>query len=232
MTPGRLSVCLALFVGLMLAKPFAVFAGEVYLNLGGVRGHKTIRSLQEIRQAHTVRQRWDYSCGSAALATILTHHYHDKTSEAVIITSILRITDPVKIKARGGFSLLDLKRFLASRGYEGKGYAGLSLEELAGLKLPAVVPVRTRGYDHFVVFRGIRGNRVLLSDPAFGTVTMKSAQFVETWKGGVAFMVLRPGAPEPSDGLEPKPEDFLVPDGVAILRASTTRPTPLTRVGR
>jgi hypothetical protein len=166
------------------------------------------------------------------LATILTHHYHDKTSEAVIITSILRITDPIKIKARGGFSLLDLKRFVESRGYEGRGYAGLSLEELAGLVVPAITPVKTRGYDHFVVFRGIRGDRVVLSDPAFGTVTMKTSQFAEMWKGGVGFIVLPRTPVATANGLDPKPEELLIPDGGGVFRASTIGGAPLTGVGR
>jgi hypothetical protein len=229
---SKLAVWIACVFSILLAKPVEVAGGEVYPNLGGVRGHKTIRSFYEIRQSHTVRQRWDNSCGSAALATILTHHYHDKTSEAVIITSILRISDPIKIKTRGGFSLLDLKRFVESRGYEGRGYAGLSLEELAGLGVPAITPVNTRGYEHFVVFRGIRGNRVVLSDPAFGTVTMTAAQFAEIWKGGVGFIVLRRGSADMTDGLDPKPEEILIPDGGGVIRASTISPTPLTRVGR
>jgi uncharacterized protein len=216
---------------LALVLPSPVLGGEMYLNLGDVRGHKKIRSLHEIRQANTVRQKWDYSCGSAALATILTHHYCDKTSEAVIITSILRIANPVKIKARGGFSLLDLKRFVESRGYEGKGYGGLTIEELTSFDLPAIVPIQTRGYDHFVVFRGIRGDRVVLSDPAFGTITMKVARFLDIWKGGVGFIVLRPGSEPFSGGLEPKAEEILIPDGGGINRVSAIGTTPLTRRG-
>lgn len=220
-----------LWVALALVLPSPVMGGEAYLNLGDLRGHTKIRSLHEIRQAQTIRQRWDYSCGSAALATILTHHYGDKTSEAVVITSILSIANPVKIKARGGFSLLDLKRFVESRGYEGKGYAGLTMEELTSFDLPAIVPIQARGYDHFVVFRGVRGNRVVLSDPAFGTVTMKVDRFLNVWKGGVGFFVLRPGFEPPSGGLEPKAEEILVPDGGGIGRALAIGTTPLTRRG-
>jgi uncharacterized protein len=232
MTAGHLAMWIFCIIGLGLAKPASVSGGEVYSDSEGIRGNKTILSFHEIRQARTVRQRWDHSCGSAALATILTHHYHDKTSEAVIITSILRITDPIKIKARGGFSLLDLKRFVESRGYEGRGYADLSLGELAGLGAPAITPVGTRGYNHFVVFRGIRGDRVVLSDPAYGTVTMKTSRFAEIWKGGVGFIVLPRIPAGTADGLDPEPEELLIPDGSGVFRASTISPTPLTRVGR
>jgi hypothetical protein len=222
---------LALVAGLMMAAvPGPATGGESYLHLGTLRSHKPIRSFSEIRWAHTVRQRWDNSCGSAALSTILTHHYGDPTSEAVIIMAILRRTDPVKVKARGGFSLLDLKKFVESRGYVGKGYAGLSLKELEELGTPAIVPVVMRGYDHFVVFRGRRGSRVLLSDPAFGAVTMTTERFSGLWKGGIGFLVLGRTPDREPRGLDPQPEEFLMPDGGSIARtAIDLRPTPLTR---
>lgn len=200
------------------AYPAIAHSGEISLALGAGRINRKVQSFHEIRQAYTVRQKWDRSCGSAALSTILTHHYGDSTSEALIIMSILKITDPSKIRARGGFSLLDLKRFLETRGYEGKGYSGMALEELAGMEVPAIVPVRVRGYDHFVVFRGIRGSRVSLSDPAFGILTLKISDFLEIWKGGVGFIALREGFKSPKDGPFAKGEDFLVPDGSSVIR--------------
>ncbi len=227
---SKLSYRLALIAGLLLAVPGPATSGGSYLYLGAHRSIKPVRSFSEIRWTHTVRQRWDNSCGSAALSTILTHHYADPTSEAVIIMAILRRTDPVKVKARGGFSLLDLKRFVESRGYVGKGYAGLSLKELEEFRAPAIVPVVMRGYDHFVVFRGRRGNRVLLSDPAFGAVTMTTERFGGLWKGGIGFLVLRSTPGQKDNGLDPRPEEFLVPDGGSIARtAIDLRPTPLTR---
>jgi predicted double-glycine peptidase len=153
-------------------------------------------------------------------------------SESDIITSILHRTDPQKVRARGGFSFLDLKRFVESRGYQGKGYAGLSLDELVQLGIPAIVPVRMQGYDHFVLFRGIRGNRVVLADPAYGTITMKTDQFLEIWKNGIGFLVLRPGTVPVSNNLAPEWEDFRMPDGTAITRSLLRMDTiPLTRSG-
>jgi hypothetical protein len=210
--------------------PSSSFAGETSLNLGPVRIHRPIKSFQEIRQTKTIRQRWDRSCGSAALSTILTHHYSDSISEAVIIMSILHVTDPAKIRARGGFSLLDLKRFVESKGYEGKGYAGLTLDELSGFHVPAIVPVKMKGYNHFVVFRSVRGDRIVLSDPSFGTLTMKVPQFLKIWKEGIGFIVLRQGLAPPSDGLNAKEEELLILNGTALTRFSTISSTMSTRV--
>ena len=222
---------IALIIAVVLSAPLTVSAGEVSLSLGG-RINKPVRSFQEIRQTRVVQQRWDNSCGSAALSTLLTYYYGDKVSESLIITSILHRTDPQKVRNRGGFSLLDLKRFVELRGYQGKGYAGLTLEEMAMMGIPAIVPVRIQDYDHFVLFRGIRGNRIVLSDPISGTTTMTSDRFQEIWKNGIAFIVVRQNAMPPSDTLAPEEEDFRIPDGIAITRSLLrTGITPLTRNG-
>ena len=39
-------------------------------NLAGVPLTKAVRSMRDIRYSHIVGQRYDYSCGSAALATL------------------------------------------------------------------------------------------------------------------------------------------------------------------
>lgn len=229
---GKALGFMALFCVAVLTAPDAAWAGGMSLDLGGIRVHKRIRSLKEIRQAYTVRQRWDRSCGSAALSTLLTFQYGDKVSEIAVITSILSVTDSEKVRARGGFSLLDLKKFVEARGYVGKGYAGLTLEELMGLGGPAIVPVSMKGYDHFAVFRGIRGGHANLSDPAFGTITMKKERFLEIWKEGIGFIVLPGNGLSPYNGLAPKEEEFFVPDSKAITRSLLrTGIAPVTRNG-
>jgi predicted double-glycine peptidase len=99
------------------------------------------------------------------------------------------------------------------RGYEGIGYGGLSFDDLTQLA-PIMVPVNFYGFNHFVVFRGVRGNRVLLADPGYGNRTMLVGQFEESWLnypdvGRVGFVVQRPNGPPPANGLAPHDEDFL-----------------------
>ena len=165
-------------------------AGAVGFEAGGVRLQAQVEPLMEIRNAGVVRQRWDYSCGSAALSTVLTHHLGDPTTESAVVVSILRRTDPVRVRSRGGFSLLNLKQYLARRGYGSAGYAELSLSDLEEFEVPPIVPVQLKGYDHFVVFRGRYGDRVVLADPAFGNLTMSAERFQELWKNGIAFVVI------------------------------------------
>lgn len=153
---------------------------------------KRIRSLKEIRGEGVVRQKWDMSCGAAALSTLLTYEFKDNTPETAIVVWILHRVDPVKVRARGGFSLLDLKRFAQARGYHAEGYAGMSLEELASQKTSVIVPIRLKGFDHFIVVHRIVNGRVIIADPGFGNLTMKVDRFQRLWKEGIVFIVHPP----------------------------------------
>ncbi len=227
----KFSRSMALALALILAAPLAAPAGEISLPLAG-RIQKPVRSFQEMRRSRVVQQRWDLSCGAAALSTLLSFHYGDKVSEAAVIASLLHHVNPQKVRARGGFSLLDLKRYVEARGYKGSGYSGLTLEELASFATPAIVPVRINNYDHFVVFRSLRGKRIVLADPSHGALTMKMEEFQAKWKNGIGFLVLRPDAPPPPAHLTPSEEDFFIPDGNAMIRSLLrTGTSPLTRSG-
>lgn len=206
-------------------------AGPLPFGAGGIRLEGNVRSLQEIRQEKVIRQKWDLSCGAAALSTVLTYHFGDDTPESAIIVSLLKKVDPKVVRARGGFSLKDLKGYAEARGYGAKGYAELTLDDLTEFKTPIIIPVNIKGYDHFVVFRGLSGDRALLSDPVFGSVTMRKDRFLEVWKNKIGFLLTKDGFSKTEGGLLPGPEDFLVPDESVIKAISSIRPAPATRHG-
>lgn len=181
------------------------------VSINTLRENEGIRSWQSMRQENVSRQRWDLSCGAAALSTIFTYDLNVRVSETEIVVWILHRTDPVKIQARGGFSLFDLKRFAKFRGFESEGYADLTLEELQELGRPAIVATKINKFNHFMVFRGVVANRVVLADPSFGTTTMTIGQFEGIWAKGIAFIVLPHDAHAPTS-LRPKKSDLLVPD--------------------
>ena len=45
--------------------------------------------------------------------------------------------------------------------------------------VPVILPVRFKGYDHFIVFKALLGDRVLFVDPAFGNLTATVRAFRE-----------------------------------------------------
>ena len=182
--------------------------------LTAVQAAEPVRSLREIRQTNVVVQQWDTSCGAAALATLLRYQHGLGDSEKEIAEGMLRVTDPLKVKVRGGFSLLDLKRYADARGLEGVGYMNLSLDDLIDMA-PAVVPVMTRGYPHFVVVRGRSAEKVLIADPAFGNRTMDLAVFERAWQGNIGFIVRRRDGLAPPNELTQRATDTLrAPDAV------------------
>jgi predicted double-glycine peptidase len=186
---------------------------------GDTRLTKQVRSLQEIRQQNVIRQKWDLSCGSAALSTLLTYDLQRPTSESEIVVWLLRRVNPQKVRSRGGFSLLDLKRFAHSHGFKAEGYAEMTVEDLRQLNRAAIIPTRQKGFNHFVVFRGIVGDRVVLADPAFGNLTMPLTRFAGMWAGGLVFTVLPPSE-NVSSRLQPKRTEMLLPDASGIYRVS------------
>ena len=94
-------------------------AVEVQTAQGSYSLHLT--SLKDARFRHTIRQKYDFSCGSAALATLLTHHYNFPVSEQDVFSEMFVRGDQAKIK-KEGFSLLDIKNYLANHGFDADGY--------------------------------------------------------------------------------------------------------------
>jgi len=186
------SLWLVSFLSVAFAPPAAaesLRATPVAVRTSDARVVRPVVSWQELRQSKLVRQNWDSSCGAAALSTVLTHHFGLSVSEYAIAAMILRETDPARVRARGGFSLLDLKRFVELIGLQGAGYGEMSVADLTASNEPAIVPIHMRGLDHFVIFRGVRGDRVVLGDPAFGNLTLPVSAFEAVWKSRIAFYV-------------------------------------------
>ena len=165
----------------LLAQPAAWAAEVTFCPLPGMRAGTNVESLLERRWKHVARQGLDISCGSAALATILQYQFGEQVTEEALIRAILKSVSQNDVNARGGFTLLDLKRAATELGYTVHGYK-LNFERLITLDSPALVPVTIRGYKHFVVFRGTIGDRVILADPSFGNLLTPDFLFQSIWQ--------------------------------------------------
>ena len=161
-----------------------VHGAEVRIRLAtigtGVTLNANVTSVQELRERNVVIQRYDYSCGSAALATILRYHFNDVVNEQDIVTDMIARGDVQKIIERRGFSLLDMKRFAERQGYKAAGYR-MSYEDLVAFDTPTIVPIVINDYRHFVVFKGANRDRVFLADPAYGNRSLPIDEFEQAW---------------------------------------------------
>ena len=165
-------------------------AGSLYLDsvgIGGAALTMDVKSFQERKYQATIAQQYDFSCGSAALASLLTHNYNIPVSEQDVFKDMFENGDK-KVIAESGFSLLDIKNYLTRHGLESNGYRA-PLAKLAEVRVPAIVLVNVRGYSHFVVLQGIQDGWVLLSDPANGMRSEAIGEFEGQWTG-IFFLVL------------------------------------------
>jgi predicted double-glycine peptidase len=167
------------------------YAGEVSFSgvlPNGAQYITRVNSMQELHFANIVRQRTDYSCGAAALATILRYGYHLDVDENVVIDGMLGVADPVLVRQRG-FSMLDIKRYVELLGLRGRGYR-VDTARLRTLRVPVIVLMDVRGYRHFVVLKQVHDSQVELADPILGNRTMKLDDFMKAWPSHVLFVVI------------------------------------------
>jgi uncharacterized protein len=192
---------------------------------------RAVKSLLEMRRENVIVQNYDLSCGAAALATLLVFQHGDQVTEKEIAEQLISdpryLANPLLVRQNQGFSLLDLKRYVERRGYVGIGYGKLELEDLIELA-PILVPIHTKGYNHFVIYRGIVGNRVALADPAFGNRSMLIEDFKAAWInspefGKVGFVVQRRDGAKPPNRLTPLLSDLTAPPSI-LLRKIVTSP--------
>jgi predicted double-glycine peptidase len=178
----------ALAALVLLCMPGVSLADQVNLpyEMGGAYS-LPVTSMKSARFRAMIRQQYDFSCGSAALSTLLTYHYGFKVTEEAVFMAMYEQGDQPKIR-RDGFSLYDIKRYLESQGFEADGFEA-PLDKLESARIPAIVLINENGYNHFVVIKGLREGRVLIGDPSGGTRAMPQASFERLWTNGILFVI-------------------------------------------
>lgn len=147
-----------------------------------------VTPVSETQNQHLVHQMYDYSCGSAALATILNYHLGEEFKERQVIQGLLQYGNSEKIAEKRAFSLLDMKKFVDVLGYKGVGYKA-SYEDLETLDVPCILPIKLFGYRHFAVLKGIYKGHVFLADPWRGNISFSKSEFMDKWYKNVIFIV-------------------------------------------
>jgi predicted double-glycine peptidase len=200
-----------------------------------------VASMRELRDRGVVRQQRDYSCGAAALATLLTYGLNEATSEESILRGVFEPLsgDQLIELQKNGLSLRHLQQVAEQRGFKAQGFR-LGADQLSKLQRPVIVFIRPGGYRHFAVLKGVRDGRAYLADPSLGNVRMPLTRFVEQWadaddpaERGVIFAVERADATWPAHyGLQIDPGPVPPLETGAALRltdptSSATRLTPI-----
>ncbi len=170
---------------------------EITTTVGGqTRIFLPLKSMKTLRQEGMIMQEFDYSCGAAAMATLLTYGLGDPITEKEVLAQVLKtLSDDQEAKRKKeGLSLLDLQKVAHLRGHQAEGFR-LAPDILPKLEAPVLVYIKPRGYDHFAILKGIVGDRAYLADPSLGNVRMPVYEFLDMWLDkngkGVIFVVER-----------------------------------------
>ena len=155
---------------------------------------------------NVVRQAFDYSCGSAALTTVLDFYLGRNFQERQVMEGLLRFGETERIVERRGFSLLDMKRLVTALGHPSGGFKAQA-SDLEELDHPAIAPIEYAGFKHFVVIRAVYDGRVFVADPALGNISFTMHRFLEVWDNNVLFIVF-PNGHKPASGLELQEQDL------------------------
>ncbi|MBL0924781.1 MAG: C39 family peptidase [Sphingomonadaceae bacterium] len=176
---------------LLLTSPGAPAQAEVQLSReSGGDFSVSVMSWWEIPFRTVVRQRYDFSCGSAAVATILTHHYGRPTGEQEPFKAMWAKGDKELIR-KVGFSMFDMKTYLTDLGYTTEGFR-LKVDDLAKIKRPMIVLLDLNGFKHFVVVKGFKDGRVLTGDSVLGLTQYSAEDFGKMWNGIALAIVKTP----------------------------------------
>lgn len=135
-----------------------------------------------------VRQAYDYSCGSAALTTVLNGHAGLNLTEQQTMEGLLKYGEYNRIIERRSFSLLDMKRFVTALGFESGGYKG-KFDDLINQAQPVIIPIHYAGFKHFVVFKAYKDGRVYVADPALGNISFDQERFKQIWDNNTLFLI-------------------------------------------
>ena len=129
-------------------------------------------SYLELRYEGVTGQTEWYTCGPAALATLLTQFYglEDAGELELLELSLQAMEGSGKNVEETGVTALALKQVTEAKGVAAKGFS-VTMEELrayfGGDGLPLVIHV-TRPQFHYVLAIGLVEDQIVLADPSYG----------------------------------------------------------------
>ncbi|MGA2031632.1 MAG: cysteine peptidase family C39 domain-containing protein [Thermoguttaceae bacterium] len=160
---------------------------------------KRVMSLQALAQQNVVMQQRDYSCGAAALATLIRYYWGENVGEIDLLKAIVATLTPEQLQDRvkNGLSMTDLRKAAVAQGYMAS-VGRLTLEKLIAVRVPVIVCIKPGKQEHFVVLRGTLGDRVFLADPIRGNIRIALCEFGQQWVDQAVLVVAKPGTDLPA----------------------------------
>lgn len=142
-----------------------------------------------------ILQTSEVTCGPAALATLLHFYFGEDCTEA-------EVTELAGTFKKGTTTLLALHDVCVAKGYEAIGYK-MTLPQLLQEVHSSNVPVLVHFKEptlHYALVTGDVGDLMLVSDPAWGEVTMHKDDFSRRWSNKA--LVVRSSRPANTETLK------------------------------
>lgn len=131
-----------------------------------------VRSWKSLKDDQVVKQDYDYSCGAASLATILSSFYQHRITELEVLRD-MELQDSMA-------SFADIANVSGKYGFVARGIS-TNYDSLLKLKIPALVYLQIKRDDHFSVVRYADEHNVYLADPSWGNWVVSRSQFEKYW---------------------------------------------------
>ncbi len=143
-----------------------------------------LKSAYELKWENITPQQYDYTCGAAALSTLIYGYFGEYISEKKIIDQLisnLNTKDIDKVKKQG-FNMLHLKYVAEYFGYDAVGVK-IDIDTLYKLKGPVIIVLQRSNGNHYVVFKNIVKDRVFIADSISGNYIMTTSYLSSVWDG-------------------------------------------------
>ena len=115
-----------------------------------------VSNYRDLQRLNVVMQKRDYSCGAAALATILRYFWCDPVNENNVLLAIgdVLTIEEIKDRIKNGMAISDLRRAAVKMGYQ-SSIGTMSFQDLCGSRVPLIVPLKL---ERVRPFRGLPGS--------------------------------------------------------------------------
>lgn len=168
-------------VAAYLVAPMHVYShgGPLTPFWGDVVYESKVQSYRSLRYVGVVGQTTWYTCGPAAVATLLSEYYNMAADEAEMLALAWEAMERVGADLDAGITMLALKDALLAKGIGSQGYR-VTLDQLVDYfargGLPVIMHV-TRPQPHYVVGVGVVNGVLVIADPAFGSYMLTPNEF-------------------------------------------------------
>jgi predicted double-glycine peptidase len=145
-------------------------------------------NIKWLRDRRVVMQSSEFTCGPAAVASLLNFYFGEKTTEDEIA------------KLAGTYdnhtsSLLSLRDACRAKGYDADGFRMTLpqlLHQVETSGVPALVHLKEPTL-HYILVVNQEGDSIHVSDPAQGNISMSVSDFLQKWGGEVLVVNRRTG---------------------------------------